>query len=441
MASITYDRATDRRTIQVICPDRKRRSIRLGTMAKHTATTFRHHVAMLENAANNNEPIPAKTARWLTEQSPLHHDRIARTGLIEARDDGDAPTLEDLLDRFEEASVVKASTKAAYKQATDSLRGHFELDTPLDSITSEDAEHWHKMLVDSKLARATVAKRVSIAKTIFRRAVRWSMIQSSPFADLKVGSQANPDRSYYVSRASIAAVMAACPDDQWRAIVALSRFAGLRCPSEISLLRWGDLNWERGRLTVRSPKTASHDGHAVRIVPIAPELRPILQSLFDAAEDGEEAVLPSLRDAKVNLRTTFNKIIAHAGETPWPRLFHNLRASCGTDWAERFPGHVVAGWLGHSPLISAKHYLQTRDRHFDLATGAVQDPVQQATASERKETKQEPAPAPCASKQRPALSCGRQMGAGGFEPPKAYASRFTVCPLWPLGYTPSRSGA
>ena len=23
---------------------------------------------------------------------------------------------------------------------------------------------------------------------------------------------------------------------------------------------------------------------------------------------------------------------------------------------------------------------------------------------------------------------------GGFEPPKAFASRFTVCPLWPLGY-------
>ena len=28
------------------------------------------------------------------------------------------------------------------------------------------------------------------------------------------------------------------------------------------------------------------------------------------------------------------------------------------------------------------------------------------------------------------------MGEEGFEPPKAYASRFTVCPLWPLGYSP-----
>jgi hypothetical protein len=32
------------------------------------------------------------------------------------------------------------------------------------------------------------------------------------------------------------------------------------------------------------------------------------------------------------------------------------------------------------------------------------------------------------------------VGRGGFEPPKAYASRFTVCPLWPLGYLPERAG-
>jgi hypothetical protein len=33
---------------------------------------------------------------------------------------------------------------------------------------------------------------------------------------------------------------------------------------------------------------------------------------------------------------------------------------------------VVAGWLGHSPTIAAQRYLQTRDAHFDLATGAGQ---------------------------------------------------------------------
>ena len=31
----------------------------------------------------------------------------------------------------------------------------------------------------------------------------------------------------------------------------------------------------------------------------------------------------------------------------------------------------------------------------------------------------------------------RKVGRDGFEPPKAYASRFTVCPIWPLWYLPN----
>ena len=30
-----------------------------------------------------------------------------------------------------------------------------------------------------------------------------------------------------------------------------------------------------------------------------------------------------------------------------------------------------------------------------------------------------------------------EVGRDGFEPPKAYASRFTVCPIWPLWYLPN----
>ena len=236
-----------------------------------------------------------------------------------------------------------------------------------------------------------------VARTIFNSAVRWGLIPSSPFADLRAGSQSNPDRAFYVSTDVIQAVLEACPDDQWRAIVALCRYAGLRCPSEVRLLRWGDVNWDRGRLTVRSPKTAGHEGHAVRVVPIALELRPILQDLFDRAEVGVEAIVPRLRDSSMNLRTHFQRIIARAGVKPWPRLFQNMRASCETDWVERFPAHVVAGWLGHSPLIAARHYLQTRDAHFDMAAGlegaaskAATNPATQARTHETTDTHADP---------------------------------------------------
>lgn len=44
-----------------------------------------------------------------------------------------------------------------------------------------------------------------------------------------------------------------------------------------------------------------------------------------------------------------------------------MRTSCATDWAEALPAHVVAKWLGHSPLVAAKHFLQTRDAHLEVA--------------------------------------------------------------------------
>ena len=34
-------------------------------------------------------------------------------------------------------------------------------------------------------------------------------------------------------------------------------------------------------------------------------------------------------------------------------------------------------------------------------------------------------------------SVRQKVGRDGFEPPKAYASRFTVCPIWPLWYLPN----
>ncbi|MBL9000238.1 MAG: site-specific integrase [Phycisphaerae bacterium] len=347
----------------------KQQTLRLGECPKSVAESARVAVGHLVIAKRHGSVPHPDAARWLGGIDDALYSRVAALGLCQPREGASVVTLANLLDRFDAAASVKAGTRTTYLQALGMLRKHFGESTPIDSITPAHADEWRKAIADSGLAPATMAKRVKVAKAVFRKAVKWGLIPSSPFADLRAGSQSNPDRAFYVPVESIRAILEACPDDQWRAVVALSRFAGLRCPSEVAALRWGDVNWERGRLMVRSPKTAGHEGHAVRVVPIAPELRPILQDLFDRAEVGVEAVVPRLRDPSMNLRTQFERIIARAGVKPWPRLFHNMRASCATDWVERFPAHVVAGWLGHSPMIAAQHYLQTRDAHFDLAAG------------------------------------------------------------------------
>ncbi len=369
----------------------KQQSLRLGKCSERAAQTALAGFERVLEANRLGSTLHPDGVHWLEGINDRLHARVVKLGMTEPRKSAAVVTLGMLLDRFDAAAVVKASTIAARKQTTSSLRKYLIAETPLDTITMADADRWRKAIADEKLAGPTIAKRVHVAKAIFRKGVKWGLIASNPFEDLKAGSQANPERAHYVTPETIAAVLDKCPDDQWRAVVALTRYAGLRCPSEIVGLRWGDVNWERGRLTVRSPKTAGHgEAHAVRVVPIGPELRPILLTLFEQAERGTEAVVPRLHDPTMNLRTTFTKIIDKAGEKPWARLFHNLRASCACDWVERFPAHVVAGWLGHSPLIAAQHYLQTRDAHFDMAAGkgeaaaipATQAPQSDTTASQ-----------------------------------------------------------
>ena len=67
------------------------------------------------------------------------------------------------------------------------------------------------------------------------------------------------------------------------------------------------------------------------------------------------------------LRTQAIRIIKQAGLEPWPKVFQNLRSSRETELVEQFPVHVVTSWLGNTPSVAQKHYLQTHDEHFRKA--------------------------------------------------------------------------
>ena len=83
----------------------------------------------------------------------------------------------------------------------------------------------------------------------------------------------------------------------------------------------------------------------------------------------EQPIITRYRDANANLRTQFERIIKRAGLKPWPKLFHNLRATRQTELAEQFPMHVVCEWIGNSQAVAQEHYLRVTDEHFAKATG------------------------------------------------------------------------
>lgn len=164
----------------------------------------------------------------------------------------------------------------------------------------------------------------------------------------------------------------ASPNTEWRLLFGLARYAGLRIPSESHLLTWADMDFERGRLTVHSPKTEHHEGHEQRIIPITPKLMKLLQERFDEAEEGQP-YLVTIRGKGAVIRQT-RAIWTRAGVDPWKRLWQTLRQSCEMEWAMTFPQYAVSKWIGHSITVSGRHYANhVPDELFDKATIAGDD--------------------------------------------------------------------
>ena len=376
-----------------------RRSVRLPKMPRKVADSALSHVEAVLAAKAGNYSIPLETARWAAGLPDALHAKLSgAAGLLPPRT---RATLGAFLAEYAATRIdLKSSTRVVRAQTEQSLRKHFGDQRELHAITAGDAEGFRLYLVGQKLASSTIHKRVQTARQIFKAAVRHKLIDSNPFADIRHKAVIDPGRFYFVSMADALKLLETAHNADWRCIIGLSRFGGLRCPSEVLSLTWQDIDWAGDRFTVTSPK-GEKDGKGTRVVPLFPELRTILEGAFDLAPEGAIYVVdPKYRQGSFkpsgwmncNLRTTFEKIIGRAGLKPWPRLFHAMRASRETELAAQHPIHVVTSWLGNTPKIALKHYLMTTDADFaravqptrDSAQQVLQNCMQQPSASPRK---------------------------------------------------------
>lgn len=393
--------------IQFVDASNNRKSVGLRRMPEKLARSIQLHVEDLANAAAVNCPASDATRKWLAGVDAKFYAKLVAVGLVRERG---TDTLGPFLDEYiAKRPHVKPGTAIAYGNARRCLVDFFGADRLLRAIAPSDADEWRIYLITEgwrvgsadkqksarKLADNTVRRRCGIAKQFFNAAVRKGLMPSNPFSHLKTCVQANPNKFYFLTRGDAQKVLDACPDAQWRLLFALSRFGGLRCPSEHLALRWCHVDWERKRIRVLSPKTEHHVGGESREIPLFPELRPFLEDAHQQFQErcleegpppaGEDWVLTRWRDTATNLRTHMLRIIRRAGLEPWPKLFQNLRSTRETELADQFPLHVVTAWIGNSEAVARKHYLQLRDEHFDAAVKSGADSVHEGAQSTSKE--------------------------------------------------------
>jgi integrase len=396
MATIGND-PNGRKRILFVANDGTRKTVRIGKASKKQAEAFKLKVEALVTASITGGNVDDETARWVAGLHGTLRSRLEGVGLVAPRVSKADTTLGTLLKEVFAALQVKPGTLTTYTQTRTSLADYFGESRPLSTITPLDAEKWRQSMQAAKLAQATISKRVKTARQIFRQAVQWDMLTKNPFDGVKAGAQTNRGRMYFITRSDAQKVIDACPNTQWRVMFALSRFGGLRCPSEHLRLKWSDVDWEHSRIHVTSPKTEHHEGGGSRSIPLFSELRPYLMEAFEQAEEGAVYVVTHCRDNSKNLRTQLVRIIKRAGLTPWPKTWHNLRSSRQTELAANHPIHVVCAWLGNSRAVAQDHYLQVTDSDFTAAVAgpkpaekAAQNPAQYTPVTAGTEQKPQP---------------------------------------------------
>ena len=368
MASLSTDQQTGRKRIQFVGRDGIHHSVRLGKVNLKQAETVKFHVEHLVSANLTGTAPSDHTSRWIADLDDQLHEKLAIVKLVIPRQARNVTTLGDWTASYiESRDDLKPRTKINLNYARQFLCECFGENKPLVEITPGDGDEFRRWL-SKRLAENTVRRHVGRCKQFFRAAQRKRLLAENPFEDQKgCTAKANPERFFFVTAEMAQKVLEACPDAEWRCIFALSRFGGLRCPSEVLALRWSDIDWNGKAIRVHSPKTEHHEGKESRLIPLFPELVAPLSELRKQCPK-KEFVINRFREAHQNLRTQLGRIIVGAGLTPWPKLFQNCRSTRETELAEEFPLHVVCGWLGNSPKVATLHYLQTTSSHFETAT-------------------------------------------------------------------------
>ena len=162
-------------------------------------------------------------------------------------------------------------------------------------------------------------------------------------------------------------------NEQDAALYTVAAFTGLRL-GELRALRWRQVSFERGTLTVAAAMSAgqveSPKWGRARTVPLATPAAAELARLADRSRfvAPEDLVFcgplgEPLDDSAIRRRLRRTQTAAGLR----PLRFHDLRHSFGSLVVRELDTATLKAWMGHAKLSTTERYLHAKPRHSDIA--------------------------------------------------------------------------
>lgn len=318
---------------------------------RFTATTARKHIARLVSIATGEELDTYTIETWIAEW----------------------------LRRKERAKSSKA-TMARYTGHSEAFLawlGEGRRTKPLESVTGLDARRWRESLQDAGRAGKTVLAYMKDAGAIYRGAIAEGLITHNPFTSLEAIDTSDSQERKPFTPAEVASLMGAAPSAEWRGLILVAAFTGLRL-GDAARLSWASIDLEAKKIILIPSKTKKKK-REVRI-PIHSDLLAFLESVPIHSDKPDAPVFEKLSTvgigARAGLSQTFNKIMKNAtvdrgkpsrvaakegeeikatvGRVTYERGFHSLR-------------HTFTSWLRNAGVSEEDRMAltghTTRDSH------------------------------------------------------------------------------
>ncbi|MFN7318140.1 MAG: tyrosine-type recombinase/integrase, partial [bacterium] len=223
----------------------RRKAVHLGRVSDDIAEGVCRRIERILNAQIHGEEPSRNDSEWLAK-SGLRKKFVA-VGLVEpllSDAKAEIPTLEAFIRSYIErrASKVKPASVTVWTQVERNLLDLMPKDIRLDKITVGHAKDFHESLKGKGMRNSTISKRIGFCRQFLNDAVDRELIPKNPFASVDA-PRPRMKSNTFVNRDIIERIMAKA-NTRWRVIVALSRYGGLRTPSETLSLKWSHIDWE-----------------------------------------------------------------------------------------------------------------------------------------------------------------------------------------------------
>ena len=252
-----------------------------------TALTARRYLAELLSVATGEEMTAYTVETWFTEW---------------------------LRRKARDSSKGTMARYRAHLEAFLSWLGDDRRKKPLESVTVAMARKWRESLQDEGRAGKTVQSYMKDVGAAYRAAIREGLTNFNPASALEALPTDDSQSRKPFTLQEVAALLTAAPCEEWRGLILVAAFTGLRL-GDASKLTWASIDLVGKKITLVPSKTKRKKREVC--VPVQSDLLSYLEGVPISNDDPQAPVFAKLSQtsigARAGLSQTFNRIMREAG--------------------------------------------------------------------------------------------------------------------------------